>query len=176
MQEPKELYDLDFYKSLEGEKAVEERLKGRLPIIEIAGHPFFVDVNMGLLRPKDNFASLGLDMVNGGHWNEATQERTFYYDKRSMDEVKTSASGKQMPNHIVLVTVPGLRTLDPVGIARKQGLDPKTYLNDKPFRMFSTAKVTTFREQKQLDKVRKQFSGNPDHDTKTMNKSTKRKP
>ena len=37
--------------------------KGILPTIEIAGHPFYVDLRMNKLRPKDDFISKGIDFT-----------------------------------------------------------------------------------------------------------------
>ncbi len=42
------------------EKLLQERMQGKLPIIDIAGHPFYVDIRMGMLRPKDDFRTLGI--------------------------------------------------------------------------------------------------------------------
>ena len=34
--------------------------KGMLPTIDIAGHTFYVDIRMDMLRPKDDFLSKGI--------------------------------------------------------------------------------------------------------------------
>lgn len=34
--------------------------QGMLPIIDIAGHTFYVDIRMDMLRPKDDFLSKGI--------------------------------------------------------------------------------------------------------------------
>ncbi|MGB8190831.1 MAG: hypothetical protein WCF67_02875 [Chitinophagaceae bacterium] len=156
MKKSKSVYDLDFYKSLNGEKAIAERLKGRLPIIDIAGYPFFVDAHMGRLRPMDNFMTLGLDMINGGSLDSNTNLRSFYYDPVRMQEVKPDEKEAGL-DHLLMVTVPDLHTLDPVGMAKIQRLDPLTHLGQQPFQMFTKATVVPAAILAQTAALKKQF-------------------
>ncbi|MGJ1359996.1 hypothetical protein ACR79K_25155 [Sphingobacterium siyangense] len=40
--------------------------KGMLPTIDIAGHTFYVDIRMDMLRPKDDFLSKGIVCIFRG--------------------------------------------------------------------------------------------------------------
>jgi hypothetical protein len=155
MQKRKDDYDLDFYRSLDESASMAERLKGRLPIILIAGHPFFVDVHMGLLRPKDNFSTPGLDLNDGGIWNERTKMRDLYYHVPSMTEVKVQSSITELPKDVVLLSIPPPRALDPVGCARMEGVAPTTYTEWYPFRLYTEAKVIPLSETKLAKTVKK---------------------
>jgi hypothetical protein len=39
---------------------IKMRETGKQPVLDIAGHPFFVDIHWGLLRPKDDFSTSGI--------------------------------------------------------------------------------------------------------------------
>ncbi len=39
---------------------LEERVAGKLPVLKIHDHDFFVDLRLGLLRPKDDFRTIGI--------------------------------------------------------------------------------------------------------------------
>ncbi len=42
------------------QEALDNRISGQLPSIDISGHIFYVDIKMGKLRPKDDFESKGI--------------------------------------------------------------------------------------------------------------------
>jgi hypothetical protein len=134
-------YDIEFYKSLSGEQALKERLNGRLPIIDIAGHPFFVDVRIGRLRPKDNFMTLGLDLENGGYYDDNKNRYCFLYHIPSMEEAKVSRDIIALPKDVVEIQFPHKYALDPIAMARENGVDPTFYLKRYPLVMYRVAKV-----------------------------------
>lgn len=134
-------YDIEFYKSLSGEQALKERLNGRLPIIDIAGHPFFVDVRIDKLRPKDNFVTLGLDLENGGYYDDKKNRYSFLYHIPSMEEAKVSRDIIALPKDVVEIQFPHKYALDPVAMARENGVDPTFYLKRYPLVMYRVAKV-----------------------------------
>lgn len=140
MQQPsKEIFDPNYYKTLQGEAAVSERLAGRLPLINVAGHLHFVEVRYGLLRPMDNFSSCGINIDKGAFPSEDESHRFFYYHKGRMEDIDPEL----MPvcDKMALVRVPSLLAMDPVMTAICQGLEFNTYLNEYPMIMYREAEV-----------------------------------
>lgn len=138
------LYDLDYYKSLTGKEALEQRLLGRIPIIEIAGHPFFSDTRIGLLRPKDNFSTMGIDLQNLP-LDEDNGTLSFYYHIPSMTRVDLPEI-LAYQDDVVLVTVPNMYELDPVGMARANGKEDTYYLDGEFPVMYRQASITPLSE------------------------------
>lgn len=169
-----DMYHLDFYKSLQGKQALDQRLVGRLPIIEIVGHPFFVDVRLGELRPKDNFLSPGLDLGDGGYYDYQQDRHFFYYDIAKMTEADINAELTKLPKGVVQIAVPGELTLDPVAVARREGLAPDYYLKDYPLLMFQTAEVIPLEKTYLAELVKKNLEKLPKRPVKTKKSNRKK--
>lgn len=131
------------YKPLIGRAAFDERVnKGRLPIIMICGHQFFVDVRLGRLRPKDNFMTEGLDIRDGGSVDFGSGLRFFYYHIPTNTEVTIPRDITEYPKDTVLIGVPFADVLDPVGLARLYREPDTHYLDtEAPMRLYHVAKV-----------------------------------
>lgn len=110
------------------------REKGALPVIDIAGHPFYVDIRMDSLRPKDDFSTMGIQF----------DEIDFYFleDKGLYQipynpETKTFVNldldkATEFPENLIVVEIPYKSTLDPIGYARWLGVDSKDILRSHP--------------------------------------------
>ena len=104
--------------------------KGRLPTIDIAGHLFYVDIRMDMLRPKDDFLSRGIVFDEIDHYY--SEERNAYlipYDPkkhefRELDYDKLL----NVPKDLIAVEFPFQRQLDPIGWNRHGGWDIKADL------------------------------------------------
>lgn len=138
--------EIDLYKSLTGTSALEHRLNGLLPVIDIADDHFYVDIGKQSIRPKGNVKNAGLDLKNGGWVDEMTNEHCFYYDKQTRQETKISPDITTLPEHVVLVKIPPVKVLDPVGAAKENGLAPNTYLSVFPLVMYRKAEVLPLNE------------------------------
>src|SRR3546814_3269854 len=72
------------YDVMVDQKALELRLAGSLPTIDISGHTFYVDYNMGMLRPKDDFLSKGITFKDMDYcYDEYARRCVVTYDPRS---------------------------------------------------------------------------------------------
>lgn len=97
--------------------------KNILPILEIEGHPFYVDLQMNKLRPKDDFKSKGIDF---GEIREYFSRRTHCYVipynpvTRQFQE-NDVFSLTDLPKETIVVQFPHESSLDPVGWGRKHG-------------------------------------------------------
>lgn len=129
------------YRNLNDKEALEARLNGTLPIIDIIGHPFFADTRLEVIRPKDNFSTLGID-VNKMDYDPDTKRLSFYYHKPSMTQYQFPDDLKEMPKDVVMVNIPNIYLLDPIGAARGEGLDELYYYRQgTPVRMYCKAKI-----------------------------------
>lgn len=147
-------YDVAYYKTLKGKDALEQRLKGRLPIIDIAGHPFFADMRLGLLRPMDNFMTMGID-VQEIPIDPKTKLLRFDYHIPTMTRVHIPPVATELPKDVVRVEVPNMYYLDPVGMAHRNGKEPKYYYADGiPMRMYRKAKIIPLHKTELAIKVK----------------------
>jgi hypothetical protein len=151
-----DLYDLAFYKALEGDEALRERIgNGRLPIIDVAGHPFIVDVRLMALRPVNSFHTSGLDLRNGGHYDDENHHYLFFYDVKGMKEVEIDPDVTEFPKDVVMIKFPDLYVLDPVAMAGKEGLEVTAFLSEYPLKMYCKAEVIPLSETPVAALVRK---------------------
>lgn len=106
------------------QEALTRRIKnGELPTIEIAGHIFYPDARIDLLRPKDDFSTMGISFDELEDWFvDEKNTYAFPYDP------KTHEIGKiewdkiiEYPKDLLFVEIPFVRALDPVGWNRRWG-------------------------------------------------------
>ncbi len=102
---------------------LDRRLKGQLPVIEICGHPFYVDLRMGCIRPKDDFSTEGIRFREIAY--EGTPDGKHYqfpYDPERREPSAIDLSEiTELPKGIVLLEIPTEPYLDPVSYARLGG-------------------------------------------------------
>lgn len=105
--------------------------KGILPTIEIAGHTFYVDIRMNKLRPKDDFLSNGISFCEiEDYLNEEKEVYIIPYDPQKKELGKIDYETiTEIPKNLIIVKIPSIDKLDPVGWNRQHGYDLKTGLN-----------------------------------------------
>lgn len=100
--------------------------KGHLPTVDIAGHTFYVDLQMNRLRPKDDFRSNGIEFDRIKEYYD--RERRAYvipynpatHEFQQDDVFKMTG----LPKDTLIVQFPHEHELDIVGWNRKHGIDP----------------------------------------------------
>lgn len=107
-------------------KAFDMRVnKGMLPTIDIAGHPFYVDIRMDMLRPKDDFSSKGIvfsDIQN--YYDEDKREYTIPYNPKTHEFQEPDYRNiKELPKDLIAVSFPSERLLDRIGWNRQYGFE-----------------------------------------------------
>lgn len=117
--------------------------KEQLPVIDIAGHPFFVDLRVDMLRPKDDFLSEGIvfsDIEN--YYDEYARTYTIPYDpkKRQFAEID-HLHIEAFPKDLIAVSFPHERLLDPLGWNRVNGYDLTHGLEKTGLKLNFTAEV-----------------------------------
>lgn len=90
----------------------------QLPIVEIAGTLFYVDVLHDELRQKDNPAN----RISFNVFDQDGDGYTFLYDSRRKNVPENRANLKQMEEGMEWITIPALMELDPEGIALKYNI------------------------------------------------------
>lgn len=101
--------------------------KGMLPTIDIAGHVFYVDIRMDMLRPKDDFLSNGIvfsEIRNYFNFDKSTY--TISYNPKTHEFQQVDLRNiKEFPKDLIAIEFPSERILDPIGYNRKHGYDIK---------------------------------------------------
>lgn len=108
------------------QEALDMRINGGvLPTVEIAGHIFYVDIRMDMLRPKDDFSSKGIVFSEiDEYYLEKTDEYLIPYNPAT-HEFQELDWGKitEYPKYLIAVKFPCEWKLDPVGWNRRSGMD-----------------------------------------------------
>ncbi len=124
----------------QGQLALRE--SGQLPIIEIADHPFYVDIRVDALRPKDDFSTMGIRF---------TAMEDYYLEDRKVYAIPYNPAThtleqldldniKAIPKGILLIEIPLEEKLDPIAFARHYGFSKEHILRDNPLQMHVKAK------------------------------------
>lgn len=116
------------------QELIQLRENGVLPMIDIAGHPFYVDLRMDCLRPKDDFSTMGIsfseidfylledEKVYQIPYNPATREFA------DLDLQKIT----EFPKDLIMVEIPYKSIIDPIGYSRWLGIESKNILRRYP--------------------------------------------
>lgn len=93
---------------------VADRLQGKLPTIELADHTFFVDLRLGVLRPKDDFSTMGIEL-EGLPLSKTGNSFQFLYDPKTHTKVNYNNNRTKIPEGTVPLEIPTTASLDPIG-------------------------------------------------------------
>jgi len=101
--------------------------KGELPTVDIAGHTFYVDLRMNMLRPHDDFASKGIVFEEIDHYFSDEikayiipyNSKTHEFQELNYDKIT------EFPKDLIAVQFPSQKDLDPIGWNRLGGWDLK---------------------------------------------------
>ncbi|MBB6127435.1 hypothetical protein [Mucilaginibacter lappiensis] len=110
--------------------ALGRRLAGELPKINIAGELFVVDLRLQELRHAHNFHPVlslkSFDLTPDGWKYEA------YYHPVLKQVVEIDWKLTEFPDHVVRIHLPNELGLDPVGTARRYGIEERALLRRHP--------------------------------------------
>ncbi|SDF15698.1 hypothetical protein SAMN05216464_113148 [Mucilaginibacter pineti] len=113
------------------------RLAGELPQIEICGDKYFVDLRLNQLRHEDFNPQINmkrLDLSSDGTTYQA------FYQPLIKQVVEPDHNLTAIPEGLVMIEIPNELKLDPVGAARKYGLEEKDVLRMFPIQKELKAK------------------------------------
>lgn len=120
--------------------------KGILPTIEIAEHTFYVDIRMDKLRPKDDLLSNGIRFSEiEDYYNDEKELYIIPYDSKKKELGKIDYETiTEIPKDLIVIKIPTLHTLDPVGWNRQHGYDLKTGIEKSGLQISFKAKGGTW--------------------------------
>lgn len=128
------------------------RAAGVLPIVHIAGHPFFVDLRLRELRPKDDLLNnIKLDRLDVNK----NDNYEFFYKPSTRQVVEIKLNIKTLPKGVFLVEVPKDTVLDPYGVAKIYGVNEKDWLINHPIKSELSAKTTPIEKTPVKDLIKK---------------------
>ncbi len=87
-----------------------------LPQVDFAGTLFYVDIKNHEFRQVDN----PYNRITLGNVSEQGMFTHFLYDTETKN--RYTGNGNNVPDYVRIVLVPPLSDLDPVGLAKRQGL------------------------------------------------------
>lgn len=133
------------YEIMTDRQALMDRINGRLTTVDIAGHTFYVDFPMETIRPKDDFHTMGIRFDNlDEHYDEFKHRYEIPYNKRTHEMEELDYDNLiEVPKDVILVAIPDVEALDPIGYARAHGWDYDFILKEHPQQAHFKAEVLT---------------------------------
>lgn len=130
------------------EELLHERTKlGKLPVIEIAGHPFYVDTRMEYFRPHDDFSTLGIPFSVFNRFEVSYRPIMIAYDPKKHTNLNIDYEKlTEIPADWIMIELPHPKILDPYGYARENGLNIEETLKQYPLNENMKAKVVPWEE------------------------------
>lgn len=109
------------------------RISGELPLIDIAGERYVIDMERQELRlSRDGSCRLTFTDLEAGSPLEDDFSYRFLYDTKLRRATSYTDSSSDSASSIVVVELPDLSRLDPVGAARKNGYKDDYYIREHP--------------------------------------------
>lgn len=135
------LKDKTDYDIIVDQLLLQERLKGKLPVVNIAGHEFSYDFKRNELRSHEPFSST-IKLNDLDYSIEEEKYRGFYnIQTRKIIDIDP-AEIKEIPQGAVLIEIPSGHRLDPIATAREHRVDYRNMLLKYPIQEHLEAKVT----------------------------------
>jgi hypothetical protein len=122
-----------------GDEAVARRLSGELPHIDISGTDFTIDWRLREMRetsePWKSIKINDLDMT------EDYESYGFFYDTVNHTVFDFDEKVTEMPENVVIAEIPNEYRMDPVAVAREQGLGEAELLAQNPIVLKHSAAI-----------------------------------
>lgn len=128
------------YQALKGAKKEATSEDRELPVYNIAGTDFLVDIRKHEFRQKDN----SFNRMSLGNVKEEFGFSFFYYDTHTKN--RYTGATTDLPERVQVIIVPPIKALDPVGLARRHGL-PDDYYSKK-----QVAKLETLPQFRKMER------------------------
>lgn len=126
------------------QKALNQRLSGVLPRIELVGETFIIDLRLQELRHAANFHPVislkSFELTSDGWHYEA------YYHPYLKQIVELDLKLQEFPEGVIKLKIPNELGLDPITTARQYGMDERELLRRYPIQMGLKAEVIPLSE------------------------------
>jgi hypothetical protein len=129
--------------------------KGIIPTIDIAGHTFHIDLFNDKLHPKDDIWSRGIIFSElKYYYSHKDNTFTIPYNQRTHTFQEVSLNVKEIPEDLIVVQIPGKRTLDPIGQNKAGNLNISDYLKKEGVHLHFEAKVIPWHRTRLAETVK----------------------
>lgn len=124
--------------------ALDKRLAGILPQIDLAGTAFTIDLRLNELREKEApWNAIRLDDLI---MSEDGDKYLLLYDIEAHKIFDLTQQVMELPGNVVMLEIPYDIELDPVGVAYRMENDVNSFLKDFPLKEELTARVIPIHE------------------------------
>ncbi|WP_050378362.1 hypothetical protein [Chryseobacterium sp. Hurlbut01] len=130
--------------------------KGIIPTIDIAGHTFYIDLFNDKLNPKDDIWSRGIIFSELKHYYSHKDDTyTIPYNQKTHTFQEVSLNVKEIHKDLIVVKIPGKRTLDPIGQNKTSDLNSSDYLKKQGVHLHFEAKVIPWHQTRFSETVKR---------------------
>lgn len=151
--------------------------KGILPTLDIYGHTFYVDLQMDMLRAKDDFRSKGIVFSDIQNFYDENSQRYFipYHPKAHEFRKIDYETITQIPKDLIVVSFYHETILDPVGWIRKYGFDPIEGMDNSKLKVNFKATTETWAHIFVPEKIKENLAKINEHSDKQKPPNPKEK-
>lgn len=106
------------------QELLKKRLEGgQIPTVVIAEHTFYADARIDLLRPMDDFSTMGMRFDDlDDYYILESNSYIFPYDPKTHELAECDWENVlEYPKDLLLIELPDVKVLDPVGWNRRHG-------------------------------------------------------
>lgn len=148
---------MDDFKLMVDQEAFDKiAYQGIIPTIDIAGHTFHIDLHNDKLHPKDDIWSRGIIFSELKHYySHKDNAFTIPYNQRTHTFQEVSLNVKEIPKDLIVVQIPGKRTLDPIGKNKSGNLNTSDYLKKHGVHLHFEAKVIPWHQTRFAETVKR---------------------
>lgn len=139
------------FQILYDQKAVNNRINGELPVVEIMGFDFLVDEKKGYIQ--DLIKTTTIEFDNMGVVRE-TCEHCFAYNPITHQQVELDEFITEVPAGLFWIIIPNVGDLDPIGFAINHELDIKEYAMAHYPQKVLVGKIVPWEETFLLDDIK----------------------
>lgn len=145
------------YDIMQDKRGVFDRQMGRLPIIIIEGHDFYVDYKMQRIQPLGNYISSGISFEDlDQNYNEEINRSVFPYNPKTQEIAKIDYDTiTSIPKDLVAISIPHFHKLDPFAYARQTGFSLAEILKETPQKSKTIAKTISWEKFGLTDVIEK---------------------
>jgi hypothetical protein len=131
------------------QEALRKRIRlGQLPTVDIAGHTFYADARIDMLRPKDDFTTMGIYFSDINHYFDEEKNcyiipynpKTHEFQELDYDTIT------EYPKELLAIEFPHEYTLDPVGWNRHNGFNETQNLKRTGLKLEFEAQTIPWKE------------------------------
>lgn len=134
------------YDVMHDKRGLFDRQMGKLAIVEIEGHDFYVDFQMKCIRPSDKIMHPGISFDQlDDNFSEKINRSVFPYNPQThtLEEIDCD-NLTSFPKHLVVISIPHFYEIDPFSYSRDSGFSLSKILKETPQNSKTIAKTISW--------------------------------